>query len=77
MLGVAGEEGGFELVQLARDVVVLVVVGAGEDGREHFAGEDVLDQHLAHVGFGEARVDRLLGVFEEFVCRLAECGFVL
>lgn len=67
VLGVAGEEGMLQLVQLARDVVVLVVIGAGEHQCEDFLGEDVLDQDLAHVGFAERRVDRFLRLLQELV----------
>ena len=50
----AGEEGRLQLVELARDVVLLVEVAVVEDLGEDFLGQDVLDQHLAHIGVGRA-----------------------
>jgi hypothetical protein len=47
------EEGAFQRVQLAGDVVVLVKVAVVEDVGKDFLGQDVLDQHLAHVGLGQ------------------------
>ena len=49
----------------------------GKDGGENILGKDVLDQHLAHVGFGEARIDRLLGVLEKFLGGFPEIRFAL
>ena len=70
----AGEEGVFQRVQLAGDVVVPVEVAVVEDVGEDLLGQDVLDQHLAHVGFGKQGVDRLLRVGEKFGLRRAEGG---
>lgn len=64
-LGVAGEKAGLELVELARHVVVLVERGTRKNRDENLLGEDVLNQHLAHVGCGEAGVDGLLCVLKE------------
>ena len=36
-----------------------------ENLREDFFGQNVLDQHFAHVGGGDVRVDRVLRVLEE------------
>jgi hypothetical protein len=70
----AGEEGAFQRVQLAGDVVVLVEVAVVEDVGEDFLGQDVLDQHLAHVGLAQRGVDGLLRVGEEPGLRRAEVG---
>ncbi len=74
LLQAAGEELGFQRVQFARHVVVLVEVAVVEHLGEDFLGQDVLDQHLAHVGFGEAGVDGFLRVCQEFLLGLAEAG---
>jgi hypothetical protein len=50
----AREKGAFQRVQLAGDVVVLVKVALIEDVGKDFLGQDVLDQHLAHVGLASA-----------------------
>ena len=49
----------------------------GKDGGEDIFGQDVLDQHLAHVGFREAWIDRLLSVLEKFLGGLSEFRFAL
>jgi hypothetical protein len=72
-LQAAGEERGFELVELAGDVVVAVEL-AVEHLREDLFGEDVLDQHLAHIGGREAGVDRFLRVLQELRRGLGERG---
>ncbi len=64
-LGVAGEERPLELVEFAGHVVVLVEGGSRKDGGEDLLGQDVLDQHLPHIGRGEAGVDGFLRVREE------------
>ena len=69
LLQAAGEEVAFQRVQLARDVVVLVKVAVVEDLGEDFFGQDVLDQHLAHVGLGQAGVDGLLRMGQELLPR--------
>jgi hypothetical protein len=71
------EERGFQLVQLARHVVVLMERCIGEDCREHAFRQNVLDQHLAHVSFAEARIDRFLSVFEKFFCGFSKFGFAI
>ncbi len=69
-LGVAGEERRFELVQLARDVVVVMERRARKHDAEDFLGQDVLDQNLAHVRRSQRGVDRFLRLLEEFLrCR--------
>ncbi len=67
VLGVAGEEGRFELIQLVRDVVVLVIARARKHQREDFLGEDVLDQDFAHILRGQRGIDRLVRLLEELV----------
>ena len=58
---------------------MLVKVAVVKHLGENFFGEDVLDQHFAHIGIGEARVDGFLRVGQEFLFGLAEAGigFVL
>ena len=63
--GVAGEEGAFEGVQLAGDVVLAVELVLGEDAQEDVAGEDVLQQHLADVGVGDVGADGLAAEVQE------------
>ena len=58
----AGEEGLFECVESARDVVFLVELVFAEHAQEYVAGEDVLDEHFADVGGGDVRPD---GLFAE------------
>ena len=77
VLGVAFEERRLQLVKLAGDVVVLMKRRAGKDGGENVLGQDVLDQHLAHVGFREAGVDRLLGVLEKIFRGFSEVRLAL
>ena len=72
LLEVAGEESRFQRVQLAGDVVLAVEVAVVEDLGENLFGQDVLDQHLAHVGIGEAGVDGLLRMLQELRRRLRE-----
>ncbi len=50
VFGIALKKRRFQLLQLAGDVVVLMKRRVREDRREDAFGEDVLDQHLAHVG---------------------------
>jgi len=73
----AGEEGAFQRVQLAGHVVVLVKVAVVEHLGEDFFGQDVLDQHLAHVGIGQRGVDGFLRVHEEFFFGRAKAGVAL
>ena len=54
---VAGEEGPLQVVQLAGHVVFLVKLVLGEHSQEDVLGEDVLEQHLPHVGLGHVRAD--------------------
>ena len=48
-----------------------------KDRGENIFGQNVLDQHLAHVGFGEAGIDRLLGVLEKLLGGLSEFRLAL
>ena len=48
------------------DVVLAVELVLGEDAQEDVLREDVLDEHLPHVGFGDGRADALPALFEEF-----------
>ena len=50
---VAGEEGALQGVQLAGDVVLPVELVLGEDAQEDVLGQDVLEQHLAHVAVAD------------------------
>ncbi len=68
------QKSAFERIQLTRHVVVLVKVGIVKHLGKDFFGEDVLDQHFAHIGFGQRRVDGLLRVAQEFFCGLAKAG---
>ena len=56
---VAGEEGTLQGVQLAGDVVLPVELVLGEDPQEDVLGQDVLQQHLAHVAVGHLGADGL------------------
>jgi len=60
-----GEEGILQPSQFARDVVLAVILAVVEDLSEDLLGQDVLDQHLAHVIAGQGRVDRLLRMGKE------------
>ena len=44
---------------------------------EPIFGQNVLDQHLAHVGFGETGIDWLLGVLEKLLGGFAKFRFAL
>ncbi len=59
-------------MQLPGDGVVAVELGIVEDGHEHILGEDVLDEHLAHVGHFHAGIDGLLAQLQEFAQGLTE-----
>ena len=61
-----------QLIELFGDVVLAVEVALVEDVVEDFLGEDVLDQHLPHVGLPDGRVDRILRVGVELVGILSE-----
>ena len=56
---VAGEEGLLKGVELAGDVVFPVELVLAEHAQEDVLGEDVLQQHLAHVAVGHGRADGL------------------
>ena len=47
---VAGEEGVLQPVEPPRDVVLAVELVLGEHAQEDVLGQDVLEQHLPHVG---------------------------
>ena len=70
----ACEEGAFQRIQLARHVVVLVEVAVVKHLGEDFFGQDVLDQHLAHIGVAQRGVDGLLRMQQELVFRRTEAG---
>ncbi|MNC86701.1 hypothetical protein D3C83_23750 [compost metagenome] len=69
---VAGEKGVFERIKLFRDVVLAVEVVLAEYLGKYFLGQNVLDQHLAHIGGGDTRVDRLVRMLEEAFRLLAK-----
>ena len=50
----------------------MVEVVLAEHLREDVVGQDVLDQHLPHIGLGEIRVDRFVSVLQKDPRRLAE-----
>jgi hypothetical protein len=50
---------------------------ARKHGGENIFGKDVLDQHLAYVRFGEARIDRLLSLLEKLLGRFSEIRLAL
>ena len=77
VLGVAFEESRLQLVKLARNVVIAVKRRTGKDGGENVFSKDVLDQHFAHVGFGQARIDCFLSMLEKLFCRLSKFRFTL
>ena len=52
-------------VELLSDVVLAVELVLAEHAQEYVAGQDVLEQHLAHVRFGHLRADRLAALREE------------
>ncbi len=58
----AGKESAFQRVQLARYVVVLVKVAVVKHLGKNLFRQDVLNQHLAHIGIAQQRVDGLLRV---------------
>jgi hypothetical protein len=77
VFGVALKESRLQFVKLAGNVIVSMKRRAGKDGGENVFGKDVLDQHLAHIGFREARVNRFLSVLEKFFRRLPEFRLAL
>ena len=54
-----------QLVELPGDVVLAVELVLGEHAQEDVLGEDVLEQHLAHVGGGHVRADGVATQLEE------------
>ena len=72
LLNVAGEKFALQRAEFFGDVVGTVKVGVLEYCGENFLGQDVLNEHFAHVGIGETRVDRLLRVGEKFLLGSAE-----
>ena len=65
---VAGEEGAFQLVQLAGHVVFPVELVLVKDPVEDVLGEDVLEQHLPHVGLGHVGADAPAAQGQELRC---------
>ena len=63
--GIADEEGGFQFVQLAGDVVFAVKGGVRENSGKYFLGQHMLNQHLAHIGGDQTRINRFLRVGEK------------
>ena len=73
-LGRAREELAFQRIELLGDVVLAVEIILVEDVGEDFLSQDVLDQHLPHIGFRQHGIDGLLGMLQECRRRLAEAG---
>ena len=71
---VAGEEGLLQGGELAGDVVLAVELVFAENAEEDVLGEDVLQQHFAHVGGGDGGADGLLAVGEEAGCAVLVGG---
>ena len=57
LLNIASEEQSLQHVKRLSDVVIAVEITVAEDTGEDVLGQDVLDQHLAHVSVGNAGVD--------------------
>src|SRR5262249_21639879 len=72
ILRIAFEKSRLQLVEFPGDVVVLMKRRSRKDGSKNIFRENVLDQHFAHIGFGEARINRLLSVLEEFFGSFSE-----
>ena len=62
---VAGEEGLLQGRQLPGDVVLPVELVLGEHPEEDVLGEDVLEQHLPHIGLGHGGADAAVAQFKE------------
>ena len=62
---VAGEEGVLQPVEPPRDVVLAVELVLGEDAQEDVLRQDVLEQHLPHVGVGHLGADGLPAQLQE------------
>ena len=62
---VAGEEGPLQAVEPLGDVVLAVELVLGEDAEEDVPGEDVLEEHLAHVGLRHVGADGLPAQLQE------------
>ena len=60
--------------EFAGDVVFAVILGVVKDGGKNLFGQEVLNQHLAHVGPGQVWVDGLLHEFQEPVAFLPKSG---
>ena len=71
-LGRAGEEGALHFLQLAGDAVLIEELGIAEDGEEDFLGEDVLDEHLVHIGRGDGGIDGAAAEFQKGIAAQAE-----
>ena len=61
------EKGLGDVVEFVRDVVLAVKLRLVEDRGENLFGQDVLNQHLAHVVQTQVRVDGFLDEFEQTV----------
>lgn len=68
----AGEKLGFERIKLFRDIVLAMEIALVENLGENVFRQNMLDQHLAHVGGGDGGVDRLLRVLQKFNLSRAE-----
>ena len=63
------KEGVFERFQVFGDVVLAVELILGEDAQENVLGEDVLEQHLAHVSGRDGGADRVAAQVQELRSR--------
>ena len=50
----------------------MVEIVLPENLGEDIFGQNVLDQHLAHIGIGNARIDCFLGMFQKVLPCLAK-----
>ena len=73
---VASEKGLLQGGELAGDVVLAVELVFTEHSQEDVLGEDVLQEHLAHVGLGNGRADAAVALLEELRHAIA-VGFVV
>jgi hypothetical protein len=72
VLHLAGEERVLQRIEFPCHIILTMEVRIIEDLRKDFLRQNVLNQHFAHVGGGDARVDRVLCVLEEAQRVLAE-----
>ena len=73
-LGVPMVERTGDLLQLAGNDVLTVELGLVENPHEDVLGQDVLDDHLAHVRHLDLRVDGLFAQLQELIQGRAEGG---